>query len=250
MEVHAHTHTARKKWTHYFWEFLMLFLAVFCGFIAENLREKHIEHLRAKEFAETLLRDIKKDTTSLSLIIKELDFVVPKIDTFRNLVKDREINDLPGGTWYYYARFTTRYFDFSPQDATIEQLKNSGSLRYFKNHVLETAIAQYYQNWRDLKTRDQYIISINEKILEFRNKIFNSFYFDSLMDLKISREKVDFFMKQPIDLLNTNKKYMIEMSNYCQVEVFHFNRRKTEYQTILNAGNNVLILLKKEYPLE
>ena len=22
MEVHAHTHTPRKKWTHYFWEFL------------------------------------------------------------------------------------------------------------------------------------------------------------------------------------------------------------------------------------
>ena len=30
MEVHAHTHTERKKWTHYFWESLMLFLAVFC----------------------------------------------------------------------------------------------------------------------------------------------------------------------------------------------------------------------------
>jgi hypothetical protein len=33
MEVHAHTHTpdpdshrGRKKWIHYFWEFLMLFL--------------------------------------------------------------------------------------------------------------------------------------------------------------------------------------------------------------------------------
>jgi len=39
MEVHAHTHipTSReKKWTHYFWEFLMLFLAVFCGFLAET----------------------------------------------------------------------------------------------------------------------------------------------------------------------------------------------------------------------
>ena len=35
MEVHAHTHTARKKWTHCFWEFIMLFLAVFCGFLAE-----------------------------------------------------------------------------------------------------------------------------------------------------------------------------------------------------------------------
>ena len=44
MEVHAHTHTARKKWTNYFWEFLMLFLAVFCGFLAENQREHMIEH--------------------------------------------------------------------------------------------------------------------------------------------------------------------------------------------------------------
>ena len=37
MEVHSHSHTPRKKClpagkagTHYFWEFLMLFLAVFC----------------------------------------------------------------------------------------------------------------------------------------------------------------------------------------------------------------------------
>jgi hypothetical protein len=48
MEVHAHTHTARKKWTHYLWEFLMLFLAVFCGFLAENQREHFVEHQREK----------------------------------------------------------------------------------------------------------------------------------------------------------------------------------------------------------
>jgi hypothetical protein len=53
MEVHHHAHTARKKWTHYFWEFLMLFLAVFCGFMAENIREHKIEQHRAKEFARS-----------------------------------------------------------------------------------------------------------------------------------------------------------------------------------------------------
>ena len=43
MEVHAHTQPDfhqgkhRKKWTHYFWEFFMLFLAVFCGFLAGYL---------------------------------------------------------------------------------------------------------------------------------------------------------------------------------------------------------------------
>ena len=39
MEVHAHSHTARIKWTHYFCEFLMLFIAVFCGFLAEKKRK-------------------------------------------------------------------------------------------------------------------------------------------------------------------------------------------------------------------
>src|ERR1044072_752358 len=29
MEVHHHAHTERKKWTHYFWKSLMLFLAFF-----------------------------------------------------------------------------------------------------------------------------------------------------------------------------------------------------------------------------
>jgi len=42
MEVHQHAHTPRKKWTHYFWEFLMLFLAVFCGFLAEYKLEHTI----------------------------------------------------------------------------------------------------------------------------------------------------------------------------------------------------------------
>ena len=50
MEVHAHTHTERKKWTHFLWEFLMLFLAVFAGFLAENQREHYTEHKRGLQY--------------------------------------------------------------------------------------------------------------------------------------------------------------------------------------------------------
>jgi len=49
MEVHAHAHTPRKKWTNYLWEFLMLFLAVFCGFLAEYQLEHIIENQRQKK---------------------------------------------------------------------------------------------------------------------------------------------------------------------------------------------------------
>ena len=65
MEVHAHAHTERKKWTHYLWEFLMLFLAVFCGFLAENFREHRVEHQREKRYMQNLLQDLARDTTHI-----------------------------------------------------------------------------------------------------------------------------------------------------------------------------------------
>src|SRR5436190_4271107 len=65
MEVHHHAHTARKKWTHYFWEFFMLFLAVTAGFLVENQREHFIEHKREKQFIITMIEDLKSDTIQI-----------------------------------------------------------------------------------------------------------------------------------------------------------------------------------------
>ena len=70
MEVHAHTHTARKKWTHYLWEFLMLFLAVFCGFLAENQREHMIENQREKQYINSFIEDLKADTAFITKYVK------------------------------------------------------------------------------------------------------------------------------------------------------------------------------------
>ena len=49
MEVHHHSnHEGKKNWKSYFWEFLILFLAVFCGFLAENIRESSLERHKEK----------------------------------------------------------------------------------------------------------------------------------------------------------------------------------------------------------
>lgn len=61
MEVYHHSHIARKKRTHYFWEFLMLFLAVFCGFLAEYQLEHKIEKDRERQYVKSLARDVNDD---------------------------------------------------------------------------------------------------------------------------------------------------------------------------------------------
>src|SRR6187200_1059208 len=94
MEVHHHSHKSGKKWTHYFWEFLMLFLAVFCGFLAENQREHFIEHKREKQYAASLLEDLRKDTADLNENIPSWEKYNRRIDTIRmELEKDPSLRN-------------------------------------------------------------------------------------------------------------------------------------------------------------
>lgn len=256
MEVHAHTHTesppagrAGKKWTHYLWEFLMLFLAVTAGFFTENLREHYVERQRAYEFAESLIIDLQKDTLMLTSDIKQIDFVAPRIDTFRTLAQAKNINDFPGGTWYYYARFTSWYFSFNANNATIEQLKNSGSLRYFKNKEVINAIAQYDRICRSIKELYNYEQPVINKTIELRNKIFNASHFDSVMSFNISSEVVNSFKQREIKFLNTSPVMLIEMANYCQINVVDYSTRKTFYLRALEMASALLNLLQREYNL-
>ena len=73
MEVHHHAHTARKKWTHYFWEFLMLFLAVFCGFLAEYQLEHKIEKEKGKQYIRSFYNDLKTDTVEFAILINKYE---------------------------------------------------------------------------------------------------------------------------------------------------------------------------------
>src|SRR5678816_4055894 len=71
MEVHKHPHhvTHKKKWGEYFLEFLMLFLAVFLGFVAENFREHQVEKQRGRQYIESFYEDLKTDTARLAYLI-------------------------------------------------------------------------------------------------------------------------------------------------------------------------------------
>src|SRR5215203_274247 len=76
MEVHHHPHTSdpdshrgRKKWTHYFWEFLMLFLAVSLGFYAENLREGILHRKEVKTHMNSLVTDLETDIALFDSVI-------------------------------------------------------------------------------------------------------------------------------------------------------------------------------------
>jgi|SRR5688572_27266479 len=250
MEVHQHTHTPRKKWTHYFWEFLMLFLAVFCGFLAEYQLEHVIEHQREKKYAQALYEDLKVDTSLLNASIKERNFVIPKIDTFRLLVHSKAIDEIPAGTWAYFGRFGTRDVVVSLQDATLQQLLSSGGLRLFKKHNVADGIAQFDQALRDMKEAFIYQNSMNSDLIKARNAIFDAWYLDEIMELTESTEKIDSFKKKSFPLLSNKKEDFIQYANLCQVRSFNLKGVLARIETVARRAEKLLSLLKEEYHLK
>ena len=143
MEVHQHTHTPRKKWTHYFWEFFMLFLAVTLGFFVENQREHYIEGQREKKYMQNLLHDLTRDTVnynlSIALRLKRESQAHQLITMLYSPDRNKHLADI-----YYFARQMPRMNTiFYSTDATMNQLKNSGALRLIKKTEVADSIVAY-----------------------------------------------------------------------------------------------------------
>ena len=146
MEVHAHTHTARKKWTHYFWEFLMLFLAVFCGFLAEYQLEHKIEKDREKQYMISLVEDLQIDTAMLQneyqLAMQQKNIADTLIDAINNQIRTSDnIKRI-----YLLSSNSTRVVATSFENRTSSQLKNSGGMRLIRKKKVSDSLLGYWQN--------------------------------------------------------------------------------------------------------
>ena len=180
MEVHAHSspapggaHTARKKWTHYFWEFLMLFLAVFCGFLAENIREHEIEHRREKQFMQSLLSDIREDTTEINKSIKN----ALKSNQYQDslifyLYNHPPVDFLPVNVSAKLALYALTRLNITFNEVTAQQLKNAGNLRLIRKQDIIRKISLFWNEQENVKINlDRFLIYRNRG-REFEEKLY------------------------------------------------------------------------------
>ena len=153
MEVHHHAHSSRKKWTHYFWEFLMLFLAVFCGFLAENYREHFIEHQREKKYIRSLIADLKEDTAAIRFVIDDNVTHFQGLDTLTTLLNTESFAPADEQELYNLnRRYGGNLLLMVCNDRTIKQLLNSGNLRLIRQQSISDSIMNYYGPWQDAIT--------------------------------------------------------------------------------------------------
>jgi hypothetical protein len=237
MEVHHPHHvTHKKKWGEYLLEFLMLFLAVFLGFVAENIREHTVEIERENQFISSLAQDIKKDITQGDNLQMKNQLSVQLCDSLLILLSGKEIifNSYPAyKLWSSVNGFT----DFVPSDGTIQQLKNSGALRLIRKKNVVDKLMEY----------DKCIELIKLHQLAMNSVLFQDIKKSDLFDiphLANNNESVN------LPLLGTDKKILSWGYSYIKDWKSLLLLLNNYVGNAKTKGNDLLESIKKEYHLE
>jgi hypothetical protein len=153
MEVHHHPeipHGEKKNFREYLLEGLMIFLAVFMGFIAENIREHISDNSKERIYLKSLFIDLKQDSAKLSEIIRIGDRLKTGQDSLLVVLADTKMLKLSSDKAYQlFFKYGTSMPEFNSTDRTLSQLTNSGNFRVIENQELADSISNYYDKVKD-----------------------------------------------------------------------------------------------------
>ncbi len=181
MEVHSHSHTARKKWAHYFWEFLMLFLAVSFGFYAENLREGMLHKKEVKTHMNSLIADLQTDILLFDSVLDRNTYGAQMADSLIELLHS-DITNTPD--IYFAARSVTANLGYYYTNSkSFDQLKSSGLLRYIKPKILLDSIGTYYVSFNWLTNQTELLRLKMDEIHKKNTLLFDSYVFQQMMNI-------------------------------------------------------------------
>ncbi len=245
MEVHHHGHVhEKKKWKEYLFQFLMLFLAVFCGFLAEYQLEHKIEGDREKVYIKNLYEDLKSDTILYLNFAKINAEFSNSVDTLITLMKSPDRNSRLSKIYFLARTITINPSFLSFNQRTFLQMKNSGQLRLIRNQQVADSISSYYYSLDVMQLQNESIVNRISDYMRIMGELF-----DAEILFKIWKE-----IKEPpsqnLKLLTTDP---VMINKYLTATQYFYGTRNTlkilGFERFEKA-KALIELIKKEYHLK
>lgn len=185
MEVHHHAHHEGKRvWKSYFWEFLMLFLAVTLGSYAENLREHNLHHKEVRSHINALITDLESDIALFDSVTTRNTYSVMLADSLVELLHSdlRNTREI-----YFAARSVTANNGYGYSNAkSFEQMKSSGLLRYIEPKGLLDSLGSYYASFQWLSNQTELMRLKMNEIHTANALVFDSYVFHEMMNVHLT----------------------------------------------------------------
>jgi len=222
----------------------MLFLAVFCGFLAEYQLEHKIERDRESVYMQNLVDDLKNDTAVYSAYARNNSIIFNLIDTLIYLIKRPERRLYIGKLIYAARMITANWRQINPTERTYEQMKSSGHLRLIRNRRISDSVSQYYNSLKQLSNINEVCLLWVSDYVKAMGKIF-----DGEMLLKIFKEG-EAQTYDPSVLLTEDSRTLNELITSAQYFYGALKLAQVNVKQRSLSANNLAELIKKEYHLK
>lgn len=249
MEVHHHAHhEGKKNWKSYFWEFLMLFLAVFCGYLAESYHTHSVNEEIDKRNMELVVDNLRDDVEKFNSNIRYQEQKVKILDTlisFRHFTNADTLNSQTFGLLFSKSIYNPV---FTSNTAAIDQMKSSGSLRLVKNKEVLESIFQYVSISNLLSTDRDRLNNSDDLWIENASAFLDMQYLASSRELTFLDNMTP---TKPQNILPNNQQNVRQFFNRAIVrksilEVLLLPRMRTQQKN----AERLIELLEKEYHLQ
>jgi hypothetical protein len=166
MEVHHHPQVEKKKFKEYLLEFLMIFLAVTLGFIAENIREHFTETRSAHQYLEAYRNDLLQNQKVMQMELGYSKIQLPVYDSIIAIFYEKKENE----QLHLLSRLLLQgqvNRVISINMPTYQQLISSGSMRYIDNTDLKDSMSNYQETIdRLINYNDRLVTTLNNQMIE------------------------------------------------------------------------------------
>src|SRR5664279_5426096 len=243
MEVHHHSggHHEEKHFKDYFLEFLMIFLAVTMGFLAENLREFITDKNHVEELAGQLREDLSNDTTKLTSLIAFQQLQIRRGDSLYEIL-------MQPAAAIDYKKLQNMVVDcdrldfFYPSTGAISTIKKDLHLRKF----VKTKIAKHIDMYETV------IIFLQK--LESQDIAYMGKYLDRFISVHFTPENISVAInRDPVlngTMRNLNPADLVQLSVDVNLIKAYDMRLLNQYEKIKDNAVSFIQYISSTYNLD
>jgi len=243
-------------------EIILVVFGILIALQVNNWNERRNEQGKIKKYALSLAQDLENDVKMVDTIQYIAKQIALRIDSLSNYTRNKEINEI-SNLDVFCLSWMKLYRPYSWNRATLDELKNSGSLQLIKNNELSKKIVEYDAltlhmdedyNEDNIQSNNAWlliseVVNVNyPNITQLREVIRFSANYGTLKDIFLSPEYME-MKTYNLDLNTKDKEAIVSaVNNYIMLQFNIEIRTVIELPKLVADAKELISLLKKEYP--
>ena len=244
-------------------EILLVVIGILIALSINNSNEDRKQNAQIAKYAKSLVKDLEKDIAMMDTINNAAKKISIRIDSLANHVRNSKIEDISNLNVICLS-WKRLYRPYSWNRATLEEIKNSGSLRLINNEDILKRIVKYDTQSRHMdedyyadKEQSEYAGRLLNKVVNYNYP--NMVELAEMIRLTTNYGQINDTFNNPIykeaqeydfSLLVEDKILLDNVVNsFIRLKYLFSIRTKIELPELIKDGQELIDLLKEEYKL-